>query len=371
MQTSAREVRHLRAEVKRREEDFAKLQDGFQSHIEELQDRSTREIQGLRARVQFSRVLQQLLHCSMLNERKGWERLVRELQDDINTKEKLVLRKAYVKERQEYIKRHNSLIRMCKQFGWTSAIGKGKVDGWAKHLTGREDRKDEDLLDAAFGFWQGSQKGGVAGKEGRAGAQFRMGLLHDVVKHCMKGELWEKIRKDIQKDNRACPVAMAKKQDTECAFNRRALQGIRECLPGYRKGAMGLALPSQTTVDKPKAIVQRAAELEFGSVFPEEHGGEFWHWDFEKGVHDYLKRKYWDMKSESVTEGNPWKISVTGDEAKVSARGAKITVCGLKICDGRHAEQNGTGKAMNQSPLLYTPTICTTTGNEEEHGLHN
>jgi hypothetical protein len=77
------------------------------------------------------------------------------------------------------------------------------------------------------------------------------------------------------------------------------------------------------------------------------------------------------MKSESVTEGNPWKISVTGDEAKVSARGAKITVCGIKIGDGRHADQNGTGKAMNQSPFVYTPTICTTTGYEEEHNLHN
>ena len=259
MQTSAsaREVRRLRTEAKRRQEDFVTLQVEFQSQIEEVQDRANREIQELEARVQFSRVLHQILHHSMLNEREAWEKLVRELRGDIETKQKLAVRQVYVKGRQEYTKRHNSLTRMCKRFGWTSAFGKGKVDGWAKQLTGRRDRKDEDLLDAAFGFWQGSQKGGVEGKEGRGGAQFRMGLLHDVVKYCMKGELWEKIRKEIQMEGRACPVAMAKKQDTESAFNRRAFQGIRECLPGYRKGARGLALPSQTTVDKPKAIVQR------------------------------------------------------------------------------------------------------------------
>ena len=102
----------------------------------------------------------------------------------------------------------------------------------------------------------------------------------------------------------------------------------------------------------------------------EQHGGEFWHWDFDKGVHAYLKRKYFDIKSDCVTEGDPWKIIVTGDEAKVGARGAKITICGLKICDGRHSEKNGTGKDMNQSPLMYTPTICTTTVKEEEHDLN-
>jgi hypothetical protein len=153
-----------------------------------------------------------------------------------------------------------------------------------------------------LGSGRGKKKGGVEGKEGRGGAQFRMGLLY-VVKHCMKGELWEKIRKEIQKEGRACSVAMAKKQDTESAFNRRALQGIRQCLPGYRKGARGLALPSQTTVDKPKAIVQRAAELEFGSVFPEQHGREFWHWDFDKGVHAYLKRKYGRRSLENYCNG--------------------------------------------------------------------
>ncbi len=150
----------------------------FQSRIEEVHDRAMREIQELRA--QFSRVLHQLLHHWMLNERETWEKLVRELRGDIETKQKLVVRQVYVKGRQENIKRRNSSTRMCKRFGWTSAFGKGKVDGWAKNLTGTGDRKDEDLLDAAFGFWQGSQKGGVEGKEEREGAQFRMGLLYDV-----------------------------------------------------------------------------------------------------------------------------------------------------------------------------------------------
>jgi hypothetical protein len=50
---------------------------------------------------------------------------------------------------------------MCKQHGWKNALGKRKEKGWAAALTGRVTRKDSDLLDAALGFWLGSQKEGV------------------------------------------------------------------------------------------------------------------------------------------------------------------------------------------------------------------
>jgi hypothetical protein len=47
-----REVRRLRAEANRRQEDFVTFRVEFQSRIEEVQDRAMREIQKLRARVQ-------------------------------------------------------------------------------------------------------------------------------------------------------------------------------------------------------------------------------------------------------------------------------------------------------------------------------
>jgi hypothetical protein len=107
--------------------------------------------------------------------------------------------------------------------------------------------------------------------------------------------------------------------------------------------------------------VRAAAESEFGSIFPEEHEGCLWKWDMKKGVHAYLKRKYYDLRYEDISEDTPWMIAVTGDAAKVG-RSACATVCGLKVVDPRHPEQNGTGKVMNQSPSTYTPTICAVKG---------
>ncbi len=42
----------------------------------------------------------------------------------------------------------------------------------------------------------------------------------------------------------------------------------------------------------------------------------------------------------------------------MSQRGHSLTICGIKVVDRRHPQQNGTGKLMNQSPSLYTPTMC-------------
>jgi hypothetical protein len=40
-------------------------------------------------------------------------------------------------------------------------------------------------------------------------------------------------------------------------------------------------------------MVRVAAEKEFGSEFPVEFGEELWRWCMQKGVHVYLKRKYY------------------------------------------------------------------------------
>ena len=257
-----------------------------------------------------------------------------------------------------YRRKHGAMARMCGAFGWSSIR---KEKGWAEALTGRTGREDSDLLDGAIGFWLGSQKEGVSTKEGRAGRKFRKELLYDIVRFGNKGELWEEIKKDVAKEIRADPAVIAKAQDVGSAFNPRALQGLRECLPGYAKGKHGLVIPSQTCVNVPKEEVRAAAESEFGSIFPEEHEGCLWKWDMKKGVHAYLKRKYYDLRYEDISGDTPWMITVTGDAAKVG-RSACATVCGLKVVDPRHPEQNGTGKVMNQSPSTYTPTICAVKG---------
>jgi hypothetical protein len=106
-----------------------------------------------------------------------------------------------------------------------------------------------------------------------------------------------------------------------------------------------------------------AAKEAFGSEFPTEYNGELWRWNMKQGVHMYLKRKYYDLKHDDHgTPGSPWLVTATGDAVRVSQRHAQVTVCGLKIVDKEHPEQQGTGKVMNQSPFMYTPTICSLTG---------
>jgi hypothetical protein len=273
-------------------------------------------------------------------------------------------KKEDVRKRQEKRRKQRGMARMLKQYGWEIAAKKGP--GWAAVLTGRADRKDSDLLDAAMGFWLGSQKEGISGKEGRAGKQFRKDLLFDLAKFGNEGNLWLEIQNEVMRGARADPAVIAKAQDTDSAFNPRALQGMRKCLPGYKKGKHGLVLPSQSCVNGPKEIVRAVAERFFGSIFDDENDGKLWRWDFKKGVHTYLKRKYYDVKSDDVSEENPWLVLVTGDAAKVSGRNAIATICGLKICDARHPEQNRTGKCMNQSPSMYTPAICSVLGDDHQ-----
>ncbi len=114
-------------------------------------------------------------------------------------------------------------------------------------------------LDAALGFWSGSQKGGMKGKDGRAGSNFRSNLLYDMCKFGNKGKLWRAIVREVQRDLRIDPALIARTQDLHSTFNGRGLQSMRECLPGYTTGARGLIIPCQSSVNIPKEIVYQAS----------------------------------------------------------------------------------------------------------------
>ena len=93
------------------------------------------------------------------------------------------------KNLKEYKRRFGALRSMCQHYGWERAYGKSKQKGWAAELTGRSDRLDEDLLEAALGFWLGSQKECIPGRVGRAGSNYRKQLLCDIAKFAHEGEL--------------------------------------------------------------------------------------------------------------------------------------------------------------------------------------
>ncbi len=84
----------------------------------------------------------------------------------------------------------------------------------------------------------------MKGKKGRAGSLFRMDLLYDLMRYGNKGELWTAVVAEITTSLRVDPTKIAKMQDLNSAFSRRGLQGMRECLPGYYKGARNIILPS-------------------------------------------------------------------------------------------------------------------------------
>ena len=337
---NAREVRRLNGRLRQKESELHE-KDGL--------------IRAVRAETMRFRLLHELLEYSLRLERENWAKEEQKVKNSVKSERKKI-------EKQEQRRRYSAAVRMCDNYGWSSAVGRKKQDGWAAYLTGRRERRDDDMFDAALGFWLSAQKECISGKSGRAGSVFREDLLYDLVKFSTKGKLWERIKKDVQIEVRANPILMAKQQDMTSDFNSRALQGIRVCLPGYTKWARGLVIPSQTCVDTQKEIVRSAGEKCFGSIFPPEDSGQLWRWDMAKGIHAYLKLKYYDLKSEKKSRANPWLVVATGDAARVSQRGATVTICGLKVCDTDHPEMQGTGKLFSQSWTTYTPTICALRG---------
>jgi hypothetical protein len=309
-------------------------------------------------------------HAVVERQRLEDSKIIRQLTDELNAvniREKNNNNVKRQEERKGYKRINDAKAQMCKIFGWIEAVGKLKKKGWAECLVHRRSgrcsaRCDDDLMDAALGFWMGCQKYCVGGKIGKAGPRFRKDLLYDIVKYGFKGELWKDIVKEIKQGCRASPVLLAKKQDTESAFNSRAVQGMRECLPGYAKGVHGLCVPSQSCINIEKEIAYEASAAAFGSEFPAAENGEVWKWDMKKGVHMYLKKMYCDIKLDSaIKERRPIKVVATGDAARMSQRGHTVTVCGLKIVDERHPEQVPLPPLPSRQPALSIFNICTST----------
>ena len=120
--------------------------------------------------------------------------------NEVNIREKNSNNVKRREERKDYKRNNDAKAQMCNIFGWIEAVGKLKKKGWAECLVQRRSgrcraRCDDDLMDAALGFWMGSQKYCVEGKIGKAGPRFRKDLLYDIVKYGFKGELWEEIVK--------------------------------------------------------------------------------------------------------------------------------------------------------------------------------
>jgi hypothetical protein len=66
-------------------------------------------------------------------------------------------------ERKGYKRNNDAKAQMCNIFGWIGAVGKLKKKSWAECLVQRRSGRcrascDDDLMDAALGFWMGSQK---------------------------------------------------------------------------------------------------------------------------------------------------------------------------------------------------------------------
>ena len=326
---NAREVRRLNGRLRQKESELHE-KDGL--------------IRAVRAETMRFRLLHELLEYSLRLERENWAKEEQKVKNSVKSERKKT-------EKQKQRRRYSAAVRMCKMDGLR--ISPGEKNGemmtcWTQLWV--------------FGCPRKRNASVVSGKSGRAGSVFREDLLYDLVKFSTKGKLWERIKKDVQIEVRANPILMAKQQDMTSDFNSRALQGIRVCLPGYTKWVRGLVIPSQTCVDTQKEIVRSAGEKCFGSIFPPEDNGQLWRWDMAKGIHAYLKLKYYDLKSEKKSRANPWLVVATGDAARVSQRGATVTICGLKVCDTDHPEMQGTGKLFSQSWTTYTPTICALRG---------
>jgi hypothetical protein len=155
---------------------------------------------------------------------------------------------------------------------------------------------------------------------------------------------------------------LAKASDVDSNFNPAAVGATRACEGGVGKGEMGLLCGASSTRRRQARVHQLAASLGWSSMV-DGTDGECWSWGFEgqtfkKGVNLHVKLTCYDLHHEDASKAKPWLVCCTGDAARVSQRGTIITTCGVKEVDRRLPSQAGTGKCVNQSRGLHTPTLA-------------
>jgi hypothetical protein len=82
--------------------------------------------------------------------------------NEVNIRKKNSNNEKRREERKGYKRNNDAKAQMCNIFGWNEAVGKLKKKGCAECLIQRRSgrccaRCDDDLMDAALGFWMGSQ----------------------------------------------------------------------------------------------------------------------------------------------------------------------------------------------------------------------
>ena len=258
--------------------------------------------------------------------------------------------------------------------------------GWTK------DTADPVLLRAAKGLWWGTEEKGSADGDGTWRGKKRyvrvcmrsvlpavyahlvyctvycMNIItarfqsYDVKKRCTKkrriatlqrlctegfhGKAHANMEKTWAITKRFKVARIAKASDMDSAFNPTAVGALRACEGDLRKGEMGLLCGASSMRRRQLRVHALAVSLGW-SYSPPDLKGEGWSWGseeegaFTKGVNLYVKHVYCDVRHEEVTSEDPWLVCITGDAARVTARGTIITTCGAKECDRRLPSQLG------------------------------
>jgi hypothetical protein len=240
--------------------------------------------------------------------------------------------------------------------------------------------EDSTLFRAVCGFMEGSQEGYVENRwlvedyvkrldkiedEGvttRATKLGRKVLLSQIVSLMYNGEVAKALEMNVLRKKRFSTVNLARVSDMNSSFNPSALDAIASCEGGKAKGEMGLLCGESTLRRCLDQVFQLAQKLGF-YILPMEHAGTIWCWGDDTGllrtaVNRYVKRIYFDACCDSANEDDPWIVPITGDGVVTSRQGTCATVLGPKLADRRLAQQEKTGKTMNQSSNMYTPAVA-------------
>jgi hypothetical protein len=232
--------------------------------------------------------------------------------------------------------------KVCNAFGWSQKSA------------------DPLLLRAACAFWDGCSNVDHDGTE-RVSFKTRLEIWLDITFRGFKGEAMDALEKAFKKASKFDVVELARRSDVKSQFNAKSVGAISHCELGKKKYDRGLLCSDATLRRTQKRVLQLAKSLGF-SAYPREEEGKVWCWGDEKGdfvtaVNRYVYEIYVKARIPMVTKQNPFIVPLTGDLARVSARGKSITLCGPKLSDPRLNCQQATGKTSNQSRNLYTPAV--------------